>query len=77
MEVGEALTAVTAELGVQRMRTSEGICANPTGGSQALFLRWSRVKMNSGENERGDDVHHLGSLPPKGCGTKTQQQVVK
>lgn len=51
----------------------ERICAHPKGGSQALLLRCSQVKMNPEENEEETTATTLGS--PKGCGTKTQQQV--
>lgn len=47
----------------------ERICAHPKGGSQALLLRCSQVKMNPEETTATTP----GSS--KGCGTKTQQQV--
>lgn len=45
------------------------------GGSQALLLRCSQVKMNLRETEEEMTATTLGS--PKGWSTKTQQQEVK
>lgn len=47
----------SAELGVQGVRTLESL-HQPQGGSQALFLGCSQVKMISGESRGGDDSHH-------------------